>query len=260
MEYWFLFPLGIVIATVGMSAGVAGSNFWIPVYLLWLGLEPRLAFWVSLLTMLFGFGSGVVRNLRDGNVDSYLVGRYLLAAAPAALVGALASTRVPVSGLLAVFAVLILTYGIVLIVRRGIPASAEPHQQIYWPIGVLAGLLQGVIATGSGILLMPALLGHQRIRHHAEAVGSTVVVVFVLSLLSIAFRIDQALLQVLEQEAGTIFEIMVFAATGVLVGGQIGPRVARALPRHWLRVYVGVLLLVIGALVGVRALWISPPP
>ena len=56
LEFWFLFPLGVLIGTAGMSSGVSGSNFWIPVYLLWFALEPRTAFWIALLTMLFGFG------------------------------------------------------------------------------------------------------------------------------------------------------------------------------------------------------------
>ena len=81
LEYWYLFPAGIAIAVCAMSTGIAGSNFWTPVYLLWMGLEPKVAFWVSLLTMLFGFGSGVYRNLRDRTFDAHLIGRYLLVAA-----------------------------------------------------------------------------------------------------------------------------------------------------------------------------------
>ncbi len=104
--------------------------------------------------------------------------------------------------------------------RGGSAAAARPpHRRIFWAVGALAGLLQGGIATGSGVLLMPSLLSHRRIRHHAEAVGSTVVLVFVLSLLAICFRIDAPLLAVLEEQAETIFEIMIFAASGVLVGG-----------------------------------------
>ena len=59
-QYWVLFPIGVLVATIGTSSGISGSNFWIPIYLLAMGLEPRVAFWTSLLTMLFGFGSGAV--------------------------------------------------------------------------------------------------------------------------------------------------------------------------------------------------------
>lgn len=259
LEYWFLFPVGIAIGALAMSAGVAGSNFWIPVYLLWLGLEPRLAFWVSLLTMLFGFGSGVVGNLRAGTIEWHLAGRYLWVAAPAAVAGAIASTRVSASWLLVAFAAFVLSYGSVMVwsFLRGAPenlAPDTPREQIAWTVGGVAGFLQGAIATGSGTLLMPAILGHRRIRHHAEAVGSSVLLVFVLSLLAMVFRIDEPLLGTLREEAGDMVRILAFAGPGAAVGGQLGPWIARRLPRRYLRVYVGALLILVGLLVGLRAL------
>ena len=256
LEFWFLFPTGVVVAALAMSSGIAGSNFWIPVYLLWLALEPRVAFWVSLLTMLFGFGSGVVRNLRAGTVDWFLVRRYLTIATPMAVVGALLSARVPVRALLVAFAGFVLVYGVRLVIEflsRG-DQSPTPHGQIYWGIGALAGFLQGGIATGSGTLLMPALLDHRRIDRPATAVGSTVVLVFTLSLLSVIFRIDGDLFAALVDNRTSIAAMMLFAAPGVVIGGQLGPRIAQRLPRRWLRLYVGCLLLVVGLLVGWRAL------
>src|SRR6202162_4193998 len=86
LQYWFLLPVGVCIAVLVMSAGVSGATLWVPVYLLWLRLGAPLAFWLGLFTMLFGFGSGVIRNLRDGTYDGVLVRRYLLITIPAALV------------------------------------------------------------------------------------------------------------------------------------------------------------------------------
>lgn len=258
LEYWYLFPAGVVIAVCAMSSGIAGSNFWTPVYLLAMGLEPKVAFWVSLLTMLFGFGSGVWRNLRDGTVDAYFVGRYLLVAAPATALGALASARIDAFWLLAGFAVFVLTYGFLLIreyLRRDpLEEALEPHERVYWSVGALAGALQGTIASGAGVLLMPAILNHRRVRHHAEAVGSTVVLVFVLSLISVSLRVDAALFSTLVERAHDVLRMILFAAPGVVLGGQLGPRLARRLSRRHLRLWVGVLLTLVGVLVGYRAL------
>ncbi|HEX9734227.1 MAG TPA: sulfite exporter TauE/SafE family protein [Thermoanaerobaculia bacterium] len=258
LEYWYLFPAGVAIAICAMSSGIEGSSFWTPVYLLAMGLEPKVAFWVSLLTMFFGFGSGVWRNLRDGTVNAYLVGRYLLVAAPAAALGALASARIGAFWLLAGFAVFVLTYGALLIreyVRRDpLEEALEPHERVYRSVGALAGGLQGTIASGAGVLLMPAILNHRRSRHHAEAVGSTVVLVFVLSLVSVSLRVDATLFATLVAGADEILRMIVFAAPGVVLGGQLGPRLARRLSRRHLRLWVGVLLTVVGVLVGYRAL------
>lgn len=257
LEHWYLFPAGVAIAVCAMSSGISGSNFWTPVYLLAMGLEPRVAFWTSLLTMLFGFGSGVWRNLRDGTVNGYLIGRYLLVAAPATALAAVVSARIDAFWLLAGFAVFVTTYGALLIrefLRRGSLEEIAPHDRVYWSVGVVAGVLQGAIASGAGVLLMPAILNHRRVRHHAEAVGSTVVLVFVLSLISVSFRVDAALFATLVARSDEILGMIAFAAPGVVVGGQLGPRLARRLSRRHLRLWVGVLLTIVGVLVGYRAL------
>lgn len=263
MEYWFLFPTGLLVATLSMSSGIAGSNFWIPIYLLWLALEPRVAFWVSLLTMLFGFGSGVVRNLVAGTVDGPLVRRYLTVGGPAAALGAALSTQARSSWLLLTFALFVLSYGAFLVREFAVgegrqqvsqQLEGEAQQGTAWVRGSLAGFLQGLIATGSGIVFLPLLLRHRRDGSPAVAVGSTVVLVFACSLISVAFRIDGVLWEALEEHRDEILSMMLCAAPGVILGGQLGPRIAQRLPRRLLRLYVGVLLLGVGALIAVRGL------
>ena len=257
MEFWFLFPVGLLVATISMSSGIAGSNFWIPIYLLWLALEPRVAFWVSLLTMLFGFGSGVIRNLIAGTVDTHLVKRYLAWVAPAAMVGAQASQHLQVRWLLLAFAALVSLYGLFL-VREFFRASPNdegiPDGEIFRWRGSLAGFLQGLIATGSGIVLLPLMLRHRRDAPPAVAVGSTVVLVFLASLVSVALRVDEELWRALLDHRLQIFQMIVFAAPGVILGGQLGPRLAQRLPRRLLRLYVGALLILVGSLITARAL------
>lgn len=254
MEYAFLFPLGIAVAAAAMTAGISGSAFWIPIYLLWLGLEPQVAFWLSLLTMLFGFGSGVVRNLRAGTVSSYLVVRYLAVAGPATALGAVVSTRVRTRWLLLVFAAFVVTYGLKLVLdalrRNG--GVAVAHDRVYYTVGVLAGLVHGGIATGGGVLLLPALLHHRRVGHHSEAVGSTVVLVFVMSILAVVFRLDSYLMTCQGECVSKVASMLLFAAPGVVIGGQLGPRLSRRMPRRILRPYIGVLLVLVGVLVGLR--------
>ena len=72
-DFWLLFPIGIIIAILGMSSGISGSNFWIPVYIIWLKIDPKAGFWLALLTMIFGFGSGAIKNILSKTVNWYLV-------------------------------------------------------------------------------------------------------------------------------------------------------------------------------------------
>ncbi|MDA8020142.1 MAG: sulfite exporter TauE/SafE family protein [Thermoanaerobaculia bacterium] len=265
LEYWYLFPTGVLVAVVATSSSIGGSMFWMPIYLMVMGLDARVAFWMSLLTMLFGFGSGVWRNVRADTIDWTLTRAYLWVAAPAAALGAALSTRVPEAGLLLGFAAFGFGLGTYMLfdqwrmVRRSgrlDPDRVEParqHERIYRGVGFLAGLLQGAVAASTSTMLLPCLLGHRRIKHHATAVGSTVVVVFVLSMLAVTFRIDHALWDVLVRERTPILGMLAFAGPGVILGGQLGPRLAQRMPRRWLSLYVGLLLLGVGGLVVLNA-------
>src|SRR5580658_8099513 len=97
-----------------MSAGVSGATLWFPVYLLWLKLAAPVAFWLGLFTMLFGFGSGVIRNFRDRSFDGVIVRRYLFAAIPAALVGGWASALVNQALIVALFGAFLIVYAVVI--------------------------------------------------------------------------------------------------------------------------------------------------
>ena len=255
MEYWFLFPTGIAVATVGMSSGIAGSNFWIPVYLMWLSLEPRVAFWMSLLTMLFGFGSGMVGHWWAGTLDWGWVSRYAPVVMPAAAIGAWFSTHLPVQSLLLAFAAFVLSYGLFLLQEFLAQKPERPQRDgVAWPGGVIAGSLQGLIATGSGILLLPLLMRQRGLPNHATAVGTTVALVFLASLTSVLARVDAVLWNTLVESRQQIVAMISFAAPGVVIGGQLGPVLSRHIPRPYLRLYVGLLLLLVGGLILLRVL------
>ena len=55
-----------------------------------------------------------------------------------------------------------------------------------------------------------------------------------------------------DKRSGDILRMLVFAGPGVIIGGQLGPRLAHRLPRRYLRLWVGVLLLVVGGLIAYR--------
>jgi len=251
-EYWVLFPVGVLVATMGMSSGISGSNFWIPIYLIAMELEPAVAFWMSLLTMLFGFGSGVVRNVADGTISWPLVRRYARVALPAAAVCAVIAARLDQRLLILAFSCFALVYGGSMFVGawRGLEARSLPG-----PISaLLGGAFQGAIATGAGTWMLPSLLDEPEIEHHASAVGSSVVVLFGCSLVAVVLRMDPMLIDALMANRADVANMVVFAAPGVLIGGQLGPRVAQRLPQAMIRPYVGGLLILVAVFVASRAI------
>ena len=41
LQYWYMFPIAILIATIAMASGVGGATFFSPLFILALGLPPE---------------------------------------------------------------------------------------------------------------------------------------------------------------------------------------------------------------------------
>jgi uncharacterized protein len=263
VEHWYLLPVGFGIAVLAMSSGLSAGNFWLPVYVLWAKFEPPLAFWMTLATMLCGYGSGVVRNLRQGTVEPRVVAQCLPVVVPAALVGGLLAPSVNVSWLILLFGVFVLGYGgrmLVPLLKNAVRDFGERERagvrERTGDYGVLflGGLLLGLITVGLSELLLPRLVAQRKSLSPAEIVGSTVVVIFVTSLAAALVRLNGSFLAVLGEQRATLLGAMLFAGPGVILGGQLGPVLARRLNMHALRWYVAIILLAVGLLMLVRFL------
>src|SRR6266849_5484807 len=247
-EFWFLFPLAILIAVFAMATGVSGANFWAPVYLLWLRLDPQLGFWLSLVSMIFGFSSGLTRNLRQGTVNFFLFRQYLKVVLPLTMLGALIAPSIRPRWLFLAFAVFVFVYSTRLLlglVRGGGDAALSKDELMHWGVAALGGFLTGLITVGLGKLILPYCLRHERCHSPAEAVGTTVALVFAASLCASLVRLTPPLLQVLRTDYRQLLSILLFVVPGVFIGGQLGPRVAYRFNLPSLRsLLVGVLYLI----------------
>src|ERR1700691_3946182 len=202
-----------------MSAGVSGATLWVPVYLLWLKLAAPVAFWLGLLTMLFGFGSGVIRNIRDGTFDGVLVRRYLNVAVPAALVGGWASGSINQGLVVALFGSFLIMYAILIAGRTlGMRGDSERHDRVPILIALLGGALTGLISIGIGILAMPSVLRHRSSRSPGAAIGSLVMIIFFTSLAATIGRMRPSLVSELRRDSSEIRAIAIWALPAVVIG------------------------------------------
>jgi uncharacterized membrane protein YfcA len=93
-EYWYVFPVSVVIATTAMASGVGGAAFFSPFFILVLRLPIEIAIGTALITQVFGFGSGLYAYFRKRFVDFRLGGMLLMATIPMALIGTWVTGRV----------------------------------------------------------------------------------------------------------------------------------------------------------------------
>ncbi len=73
LQYWYMLPVAILVATTAMASGVGGATFFAPIFILGLGLSPEVAIGTGLITKVFGFASGVYAYARKHLIDYRLV-------------------------------------------------------------------------------------------------------------------------------------------------------------------------------------------
>ncbi len=111
IEYWYLFPMSILIATIAMASGIGGAVFFSPLFMIVLKLEPSVAIGTALTTELFGFSSGLFAYWRRGFIDFKLGRDLLLFSVPAAIVGSFTAEAFPAAVLKTIFGVGIIFIG-----------------------------------------------------------------------------------------------------------------------------------------------------
>ena len=248
--YWYLFPLGIIIATLAMSAGISGANFWIPVYLILIKLDPLISFWLALITMIFGFGSGVIRNVYQGSVNWYIVRQYLIITVPAAILGSLLTSYIDGNFLILIFGSFIFIYGMYMLKSCFTSQKApEKHHKVFWGIGFMAGFLKGLIATGLGKLIVPGIWDHEKIDHPSQVIGSAVVIIFIVDIVAAVTRMNPGFVSGLVENRNILFNVLIFVLPSVVIGGQIGPRIIKDANAEQLKVYISVMLIFVSVLI-----------
>jgi uncharacterized protein len=229
VEYWFLLPVGVSIAFLAMSSGISAGNFWVPVYLLWTQIDTPTAFWMTLATMLCGYGSGVARNLSQGTIHHGFLVQYLPFTVPAAVIGAYLSPALNVSWLILLFGVFVCAYGIRMLVQQSHQSAMPQRLDAGLPCGIAisGGILLGLITVGLGELMLPRMLADRKLGRPADAVGTAVLIIFVTSLTATLARLNGPFTTALVDQHPMLLRAMAFAAPGVILGGQLGPMLAR---------------------------------
>ena len=255
--YWYLLPLGILIATLYNSTGISGANFWIPVFILLMKVSLLVGFWLSLVAMLFSSIGGLIGHSRQGTIVYHLVKKYLLVTIPFAIIGACSIEYVNANWLLLIFGIFASLYGLVLLLKTTLLATsanitASNDGKIQYPQGALGGFLVGLVSVGLGPLILSGNIHHRKVQHHAQAIGTTVIIVFVSSFSAVLCRLTPSFTTALQANTDTILSMFIYVIPGVLIGGQIGPIIAKRLNLKAMRIYVSVLLLLVGSLMFVR--------
>lgn len=275
LEFWYMFPISILVSTIAMATGVEGATFFSPIFMLLLRLPPDVAIGAGLITQLFGFASGLSAYHRKKIIDYQLGTSLLVVTIPLALAGTWLSSIIDPS-------LLKFTLGIGLLGIGGnflrSPLSLDVNgesevlarsssrvrnrslfdatgEEIRYPecnrtegriLAGIGGLFTGMVATGLGQLNGFYLLRRCRVPARVAVATS----VFVVAVTALVASTGHALKFVLSggDSLGTVLQLVVITIPGVLIGGQVGSSVASRIPQNLLERALGTLFIMVALL------------
>lgn len=204
----------------------------------------------ALLTEAFGFSSGLIGYSRKGLVSWDVAAEFATISVPVALLGAAAAPSLAANTQLlrAVYAVLMLSLSWKLAGGGGDAAASRDGT------AATAGgaFLTGLLGVGIGEVVLPQLT-RGRGMPIPSAAGTSVAVVTVTAAAAAVAQLAQ-LAAVADDAAGVVpWELVCYTVPGVIVGGQIAPRLAGRLDNATIERAAAALFGVVGLAFAAKA-------
>ncbi|MFD2917248.1 sulfite exporter TauE/SafE family protein [Psychroserpens luteus] len=274
MEFWYLLPISIAIATIAMSSGIGGAVFFSPLFMIGLGLEPKIAIGVALITEFFGFASGLQAYWKAKLIDFKLGFNLLLYSIPFAILGAIYGDLIAPLILKTIFAIGIIFIGYQLYTswreeeKEKLEAAnkkefktnfessltdAEGNVYNYTVcnknmgrmFAAVGGAFLGMISVGLAELQDYHLVAKCRVPAKVAVATSIFVVVVTVLVASVGHIYEFA------TEGGDVMNqvvnLIIFTIPGVIIGGQIGPRLQKIIPADKMKVAISIMFIAVGA-------------
>jgi uncharacterized protein len=240
--------IGLAAGAFSSLLGVGGGLLMVPAMVYLLRVRPHRAHGTSLAVMLPIALAGVYRYARAGSMEWGLVLPLAIGGVLGALIGAAAAAALGQGALKRLLGVLVVVTGCVMMV---VPAGYERHAVLeaagtglIGGVGLIAGILSGLLGSGGGIVMVPAivfLLG--RDQHVAQGVSLAVILPVSLSGALIHAR------------KGNVIPTLAFCLS---IGGVIGATIVGTAVQRFnsesLRTLFGVFLVIMGVTMVARPL------
>lgn len=243
LDNYFAFPMGIIIAMVSSTVGIGGGILWMPFLLIIMQLNPSIAVVTSLMIQTAGMGSGTLGYLRQRQIDFRLAMLLSARTVPGIALGAMLTRLVTPTHLELILGILTLLTAVIFVSSNhdyadsGLERVSLKDVGRYGWVVALLSITSGMLSISIGEWLIPLMRQKMNLRM-TTAVATSVTTVFgtcILGSLAHFFL------------GGTVnSSILVWAIPGVLIGGQIGPRIAERVNDRLLKELFIFLLTLIG--------------
>ena len=242
-DVWLALPTGIGIATVASAVGIGGGILWMPFLMIMMRLQPETAVLSSLIIQSAGMGSGTAAYGRLKRIDYRLAARLLMITAPGIALGAYVTRITSPAYLELILGLLTLTTAFLFVSSNqlyhddGQMLINRKDARPYLGFISLLSIVSGMLSISIGEWLIPIMRSKMALRMSA-AVATSIATIFGTCLLGVT---SHALMGSQPQ-----WSVVGWAVPGVLIGGQIGPRLAERINERKLKDLFVFLLTLIG--------------
>lgn len=102
-------------------------------------------------------------------------------------------------------------------------------------IGLIAGFINGLFGSGAGMIVLPGLISVMKLDSKV-ARGTSLFILVVVSFVTCFFYVRNI----------TDYTALWFITAGGILGGVIGSRFSRIISGKWLKIVLGIMMLVTG--------------
>jgi len=264
---------GFFMAILANMTGIEGGMVFVPIFILLFGLSPQEAAGVSMATMVFGLGAGSLAYARQRRIDFRLGVALLAVSLPGTILGALLTPYLSAKALELLLGLLLASLGLRMIFRRELskkqpaiegPASGWRRVWIdrggtefcytvrHLPLGLLIylliGFVAGLLGIGGGAIKVPILILLLGLPPHIAVATS----VFTMAWTALVGGLTHGAI-------GHVLPMYVlYLVPGVLVGSQVGARLAKRTPAAFLTKLLGWIVILIGLTILAKAFILWP--
>lgn len=241
-QTWIAFPTGILISTVASAIGIGGGVLWMPFLLIVLNIRPDNAVLTSLMIQTAGMGSGSIAFFLQKRIDYRLALLFLLVALPGIFSGAYLLSKLKSSHMEMILGILVMTTAFLFV------SSNQKYDDIgrkkaeiktavrYSWVTVLASVITGMLSISMSEWLIPLMRSKLCLRM-SSAIATCIFIAFGTCIIGSSMHMFLG-------GKASLFAVM-WGVPGVIIGGQIGPRITRRINERILKeVFIFLLTLV----------------
>lgn len=243
-EYWYVFPVAICVATLSNASGFSGSVLFQPFFNFILQVPIAQSVATGIATETVGMTSGAFRYWRMGKIDFKAIRKvfpYVYCGIAAGIFLFVFLPKIWLRLLVGIVIFLIASYQLYWAYLNQMSTHYRADPKVLGSFkSKIKSFFAGVFSasTGTGIAEI-----HQPMFEHDAGLAtkrSNATAILIEAL-------GNWFITLLNIKLGNInYEILIFSASGVMIGGQIGPLISRSIPDRLLKMAFGISVAFIG--------------